>query len=153
MSTVLANPTEMIRQGAPHLIHSDEELAEYTRTLFELTAKPDPTPDEEEAIELMEQFGWEVPDHIIVPGGNLGNSSAIGKALLEMLELKLISRLPKLSIIQAQGANPFYCSVHDFGGTKIEPMTADTIQRENGHKSWNGTRGRYGTVGSRLMAW
>src|ERR1035437_521381 len=53
MSTVLANPTEMIRQGAPRLIHSDEELAEYTRSLFELTAKPNPTLDEEEAIELM----------------------------------------------------------------------------------------------------
>jgi HTH-type transcriptional regulator/antitoxin HigA len=43
----------MIRQGAPRLIHSDEELAEYTDALFKLTAKPDPTPDEEEAIELM----------------------------------------------------------------------------------------------------
>jgi threonine synthase len=79
------------------------------------------------AIELLEQLGWESPDHIIVPGGNLGNSSAIGKALLEMHELKLISRLPKLSIIQAQGANPFYRSVREFGGTKIEPMTADTM--------------------------
>jgi HTH-type transcriptional regulator/antitoxin HigA len=53
MSTALANPAEMIRQGAPHLIHSDEELAEYTAALFDLTAKADPTPDEEEAIELM----------------------------------------------------------------------------------------------------
>ncbi len=78
------------------------------------------------AIELMEQLGWQPPDHIIVPGGNLGNSSAIGKALLEMRELKLISRLPRLSIIQAQGANPFYRSVREFGGTKLEPMTADT---------------------------
>ena len=78
------------------------------------------------AIELMEQLTWEPPDHIIVPGGNLGNSSAIGKALVEMRELKLISRLPKLSIIQAQGANPFYRSVRDFGGKKLEPMTADT---------------------------
>jgi threonine synthase len=79
------------------------------------------------AIELMEQLGWEPPDHIIVPGGNLGNSSAIGKALLEMLELKLISRLPKLSIIQAHGANPFYRSVREFGGKKIEPVIADTL--------------------------
>jgi threonine synthase len=78
------------------------------------------------AIELMEQLAWEPPDHIIVPGGNLGNSSAIGKALLEMRDLKLISRLPKLSIIQAQGANPFYRSVREFGGKKLEPMTADT---------------------------
>ncbi len=79
------------------------------------------------AIELMEQLAWEPPDHIIVPGGNLGNSSAIGKALVEMRDLKLISRLPKLSIIQAQGANPFYRSVREFGGKKLEPMTADTL--------------------------
>jgi threonine synthase len=78
------------------------------------------------AIELMEQLEWEPPDHIIVPGGNLGNSSAIGKALLEMRELNLISRLPKLSIIQAQGANPFYRAVKEFGGKKLEAMTADT---------------------------
>src|SRR5215470_545217 len=55
------------------------------------------------AIELLEQLAWEPPDHIIVPGGNLGNSSAIGKALVEMKELGLISRLPKLSVVQAQG--------------------------------------------------
>ena len=79
------------------------------------------------AIELLEQLGWDPPDHIIVPGGNLGNSSAIGKALLEMRELKLIARLPKLSIIQAQGANPFYRCVREFDGKKLEPMTADTM--------------------------
>jgi hypothetical protein len=48
-STVLANPAKMVQQGAPRLIHSDEELAEYTTALFDLTAKVDPTPDEEEA--------------------------------------------------------------------------------------------------------
>ena len=53
MSATLANPTEMIRRGAPRLIHSDAELAEYTEALFELTAKADPTPNEEEAIELI----------------------------------------------------------------------------------------------------
>jgi HTH-type transcriptional regulator/antitoxin HigA len=53
MSTVLANPAEMIRQGAPRLIHTDEELTEYTQALFDLTAKPEPSPEEEEAIELM----------------------------------------------------------------------------------------------------
>jgi HTH-type transcriptional regulator/antitoxin HigA len=53
MSTALANPTEMIRQGAPHLIHSDEELAEYTEALFDLTAKATPSREEEEAIELL----------------------------------------------------------------------------------------------------
>ena len=53
MSTALANPAEMIQRGAPRLIHNDEELAEYTAALFRLTAKSNPTTDEEEAIELM----------------------------------------------------------------------------------------------------
>jgi HTH-type transcriptional regulator/antitoxin HigA len=53
MSTTLANPTEMIRRGAPRLIHSDKELAQYTEELFKLTAKPRPTREEEEAIELL----------------------------------------------------------------------------------------------------
>ena len=79
------------------------------------------------AVELLEQLNWEPPGHIVVPGGNLGNSSAIGKALIEMRDLKLISRLPKLSIIQAHGANPFYRSVREFDGKKLEPMTADTL--------------------------
>ena len=50
---MLANPAEMIRQGAPRLIHTDAELEEYTAALFALTAKSDPTPDDEDAIELM----------------------------------------------------------------------------------------------------
>jgi len=53
MSTALANPTAMIQQGAPHLIHSDEELAKYTEALFKLTANSDPGPEEKEAIELL----------------------------------------------------------------------------------------------------
>lgn len=53
MSTMLADPVEMIRQGAPHLLHSDEELAEYTAVLFGLTAKPSLSPEEEEAVELL----------------------------------------------------------------------------------------------------
>jgi len=74
----------------------------------------------------MEQLGWQPPDHIIVPGGNLGNSSAIGKALLEMRELKLISRLPRLSIIQAHGAKPFLPQRARIWRHQLEPMTADT---------------------------
>jgi HTH-type transcriptional regulator/antitoxin HigA len=52
MSKVLANPAKMISQGAPHIIHNDEELEVYTEALFKLTALQNPTPDEEEAIEL-----------------------------------------------------------------------------------------------------
>src|SRR5712691_13527315 len=79
------------------------------------------------AIELMEQLAWEPPDHIIVPGGNLGNSSALGKACLEMKELGLISRLPKISIIQAEGANPLVRAMRENGGIKLSPMRADTM--------------------------
>jgi threonine synthase len=58
------------------------------------------------AFELMEQCLWQVPDHIVVPGGNMGNSSALGKGFEELLDLGLIDRLPKLSVIQAEGAAP-----------------------------------------------
>ena len=78
------------------------------------------------AYELMEQLGWEPPDHVIVPGGNLGNSSALGKGLREMLAMGLISRLPKLSIVQAAGANPLVRSMREFGGDRIEPVKAET---------------------------
>src|SRR5215471_12157784 len=59
------------------------------------------------AIELLEQLEWKVPDHVVVPGGNLGNSSALGKGFYELKCLGLINRLPKLSVIQAEGAAPF----------------------------------------------
>src|SRR6201987_4681460 len=78
------------------------------------------------AIELLEQLDWEPPDHLIVPGGNLGNSSALGKALLEMKDLELISRVPRLSVIQAEGANPFFRAVREQGGKTLIPMQAET---------------------------
>ena len=78
------------------------------------------------AIELLEQLGWEAPDHIIVPGGNLGNSSAIGKALLEMRDLRLIARLPKLSVIQAEGANALVRTLREAGGKRLIAVQAET---------------------------
>jgi threonine synthase len=78
------------------------------------------------AIELMEQLDWQPPDHIIVPGGNLGNSSAIGKALLEMHKLGLISRLPKLSVIQAEGANALVRTLREAGGERLVAVKAET---------------------------
>jgi len=79
------------------------------------------------AFELLEQFGWEPPDHIIVPGGNLANSSAIGKALREMKQLGFISRLPKISVIQAEGANPLIRTIRETGGEKLVPVQAETM--------------------------
>jgi threonine synthase len=78
------------------------------------------------AIELLEQLDWQPPDHIIVPGGNLGNSSAIGKSLLEMLELGLISRLPKLSVIQAEGANALVRTLREAQGKHLVSVQAET---------------------------
>ncbi|HEV7858957.1 MAG TPA: threonine synthase [Pyrinomonadaceae bacterium] len=59
------------------------------------------------AAELVQQCGWTVPDHLVVPGGNLGNSSALGKGLMELFELGVIDRLPQLWVVQAEGAAPF----------------------------------------------
>jgi threonine synthase len=53
---------------------------------------------------IIEALGWQVPDWIVVPGGNLGNSSAFGKAFLELKQLGLINRIPRLAIINAKGA-------------------------------------------------
>jgi len=61
-------------------------------------------------IEIVQQFDWQVPDWIIIPVGNLGNVSALGKGLLLMKELGLIDKLPRLVAAQAQVANPFYMS-------------------------------------------
>jgi threonine synthase len=58
------------------------------------------------AFEMMAQCGWRVPDQVVVPGGNMGNSSALGKGFEEMLSLGLIDQLPKLNIIQAEGTAP-----------------------------------------------
>jgi threonine synthase len=58
------------------------------------------------AIEMMEQLDWRVPDHVVVPGGNMGNSSALGKGFEELLAQKLIDRLPRLHVVQAEGAAP-----------------------------------------------
>ncbi len=60
------------------------------------------------AFEILQQLRWQAPDWIVCPGGNLGNSSAFGKALMELHRLGLIDRIPRLAIIQAEGANPLY---------------------------------------------
>jgi threonine synthase len=60
------------------------------------------------AFEMMQQRGWRAPNRIVVPGGNLGNSSAIAKGFHELLERGVISKMPKITIIQAEGANPLY---------------------------------------------
>jgi len=78
------------------------------------------------AFELMEQLDWKAPDHVIVPGGNLGNSSALGKGFLELRDLGLIQALPKVSIIQATGANPLVRTMRENGGKELIRVNAET---------------------------
>ena len=62
------------------------------------------------ALEIVQQFDWQVPDWIVIPVGNLGNVSAIGKGFLMMKELGLINKLPRIACAQAANANPLYLS-------------------------------------------
>ncbi len=74
-------------------------------------------------IEIVQQFDWEVPDVIIIPGGNLGNVSALGKGFLLMKELGVIDRLPRIVCAQAERANPLYRS-YLTGFKEFEPVVA-----------------------------
>ena len=78
------------------------------------------------AFELLEQLDWQVPEHLIVPGGNLANASALAKGFAEMRQLGLTQRMPKISIIQAQGANPLFCAMQQTGGRELTPVVAET---------------------------
>jgi len=78
------------------------------------------------AFEIAEAFDWNVPDHLIVPGGNLANSSALGKGFNELRDLGLVARLPRISVIQAEGANPLARSFAKSNGTVFEPVEAHT---------------------------
>jgi len=76
--------------------------------------------------ELLEGLDWEVPDVIALPGGNLGNTAAFGKALTELYETGLIARIPRLATIQADGAAPF-AAYFESGWDRYAPVEAETI--------------------------
>jgi threonine synthase len=75
-------------------------------------------------IELLQDLGWQVPDWIVLPGGNLGNNSALFKGLSELHALGLIDRIPRIAVVQASGANPLYRAF--VSGSDVSPMTAET---------------------------
>lgn len=84
------------------------------------------------SMEIVQQFDWEVPDVIIVPGGNLGNTAALGKGFLMMKELGLIEKQPRIVCAQATKANPLYLSyLHgfkEFRPVKAQKTLANAIQ-------------------------
>ncbi|MCZ6875302.1 MAG: threonine synthase [bacterium] len=87
------------------------------------------------SIELAQQFDWEVPDWVIIPGGNLGNVSALGKGFLLMQDLGMISKLPRIACAQAERANPLYESYRtgfrDFHPIQARTTLASAIQIGN----------------------
>src|SRR5947199_4854932 len=74
-------------------------------------------------VEMMDQRDWSPPDWVVLPGGNLGNASAFGKALREMKEWGLIDRVPQLAVIQAEGAAPFYQLMQCPDRSRLNPVT------------------------------
>ncbi|MEN6609023.1 MAG: pyridoxal-phosphate dependent enzyme, partial [Bryobacteraceae bacterium] len=74
-------------------------------------------------VEMMDQRDWNPPDWIVLPGGNLGNISAFGKSIREMLGLGLIKRSPRLAVIQAEGSAPFYELMQTHDRSKLTPVT------------------------------
>jgi threonine synthase len=86
------------------------------------------------AIEIVQQFDWEVPDLVIIPGGNLGNVSALGAGLELMSDLAVISKRPRIVVAQAAAANPLYrafCNDWRFEPIAAQPTAASAIQIGN----------------------
>lgn len=77
------------------------------------------------SFELVQQLNWEVPDFVVVPGGNLGNVSALGKGFQMLYDLGIISKLPRLVCAQAERANPLYRSFKK-GFKEFNPIQAET---------------------------
>ena len=91
-------------------------------------------------VEMMEQRDWRSPDWVVLPGGNLGNTSAFGKGLREMLRMGLIDRLPRLAVIQAEGSAPFYDLMRAADRSRLprveQPQTLATAIRIGDPVSW-----------------
>jgi len=80
------------------------------------------------SVETAQQLGWQVPDWLVIPGGNLGNASAVGRGFQLMRDLGLVDRLPRLVVAQAENANPLYLAVRAAGkataAVEVTPVPA-----------------------------
>ena len=104
--------------------------------------------------ELLEQLGWRVPDYLVVPGGNLGNSSAFGKAFIELKTYGFIEKAPRMIIVQARGSNPL-ARMWNSGAPELEavakPETAATAIRIGNPRSWKKALQGVRFTGGRVM--
>jgi threonine synthase len=77
-------------------------------------------------LESLQQMKWQTPDWVVVPGGNLGNSSALGKIIRESLAAGLIDTMPRVAVVQAEGAAPLYAA-YKTGFETYSPVQASTV--------------------------
>jgi len=91
-------------------------------------------------IEMLDQRNWRIPDWIVLPGGNLGNVSALGKGLRELKQIGLIDHMPKIAVVQAAGSAPFYRYFHCAERKSFQPVenpeTLATAVRIGAPVSW-----------------
>ena len=106
------------------------------------------------AFELAEQLGWCAPDHLVVPGGNLGNSSAFGKGFRELIAAGLLDRQPQITVVQAEGAAPFARFYHE-GAAKIvdeeHPQTLASAIKIGAPVSWKKASSAVHNSGGRVI--
>jgi threonine synthase len=98
---------------------------------------------------VLEGLRWEVPDWIVVPGGNLGNVSAFGKAFIELVELGLIARPPRLAVINAAGANTFY-QLHERSGLRWNAGRPSTELMDRYYQGLDTRQVRASTIASAI---
>ena len=98
---------------------------------------------------ILEALRWEVPDWIVVPGGNLGNVSSFGKAFIELLELGLIDRAPRLAVINAAGANTFH-QLYEKNGLRWNAGKPDTSRIDDYMKAMDAGNLRANTLASAI---
>ena len=106
------------------------------------------------AFELAEQLEWRMPDHLVVPGGNLGNSSAFGKGVRELLAAGLIDRQPQITVVQAAGAAPFARLYEEHGSDLVNeehPQTLASAIKIGAPVSWKKAWGAVSDTGGRVI--
>jgi threonine synthase len=98
---------------------------------------------------VLEALRWEVPDWIVVPGGNLGNVSAFGKAFIELAELGLVAKPPRLAVINAAGANTF-CQLYERFGLRWNGGQPDANLIDGYYRGLDAERIRAATIASAI---
>jgi threonine synthase len=106
------------------------------------------------AFELAEQLDWLAPDHLVVPGGNLGNSSAFGKGFRELVAAGLLDRQPQITVVQAQGAAPFARFHHERAAQLVNeehPQTLASAIKIGAPVSWKKASTAVSDSGGRVI--